>query len=343
MLRRALPTEVQRPHHRYWTLVGTSLRLLADEPLLRRRAFHGACGFAAFSVLWTTLAFLLSGAPFHYSNAVIGLFGLVGAGGILAANLAGKLADADHALPATAVAGLLLAGSFGILWLGRTDVAALIIGIVVLDIGTQGLQITNQAIIYALRPDARSRINSAYMVCYFAGGAIGSVLAGTLYSTAGWAAVCILGAGFGLLTTALTAVDRIRPAVPAARQAARPAESTAPSTAAGHGTALRAPVGVAGDRVVEGQTQLVGQRCQPGQQVGELVQLLGRRTLAHRLGQLAQLLGQPGHGGIHAPLPVPLAVGAGHQVLEFGELHRSGPNRTRSAATSTISGRRYPT
>ena len=53
--------------------------------------------------------------------------------------------------------------------------------------GTQGMQITNQAIIYALRPDARSRINSAYMVCYFLGGAIGSLAAGAVYGTHGWA------------------------------------------------------------------------------------------------------------------------------------------------------------
>ena len=63
--------------------------------------------------------------------------------------------------------------------------------------GTQGMQITNQAVIYALRPDARSRINSAYMVCYFLGGAIGSLAAGALYGTHGWAGVCLLGAGFG--------------------------------------------------------------------------------------------------------------------------------------------------
>jgi predicted MFS family arabinose efflux permease len=206
ILWRALPAEGPRPHRSYWNLVGSSLRLLVDEPVLRRRAWHGACAFACFSVLWTTIAFLLSGAPYHYSSAVIGLFGLVGAGGILAANLAGKLADADRSANATLVAGALLIGSFGLLWAGRSSLAALIAGIVVLDIGTQGMQITNQAIIYALRPDARSRINSAYMVCYFIGGAVGSVTAGIVYGSHGWSGVCLLGAGFGLLTCALTAL-----------------------------------------------------------------------------------------------------------------------------------------
>jgi predicted MFS family arabinose efflux permease len=217
VLWRALPAEGPRPHQRYWSLVGSSLRLLVDEPTLRRRAWHGACAFACFSVLWTTIAFLLSGAPYNYSSVVIGLFGLVGAGGILAANLAGRLADSDRSTHATLVAGVLLIGSFGLLWFGHSSLAALIVGIVVLDIGTQGMQITNQAIIYALRPDARSRINSAYMVCYFIGGALGSLTAGVVYGAHGWAGVCLLGAGFGLLTCLMTAYDLARP--PVARRA----------------------------------------------------------------------------------------------------------------------------
>jgi len=222
VLWRLLPAERPRPHRSYAELVGSSLRLLAEEPVLRRRAWHGACAFAAFSALWTTIAFLLSGSPYHYSNAVIGLFGLVGAGGIVAANLAGKLADSAR-VPATTIgAGVLLAGSFALLWAGRTSLAALIAGIVVLDMGTQGMQITNQAVIYALRPDARSRINSAYMVCYFVGGAVGSLAAGTLYASHGWAGVCLLGVGFGVLTLSVSASGAIRFRAATAAQKRRP-------------------------------------------------------------------------------------------------------------------------
>ena len=122
-------------------------------------------------MLWTALAFLLSAPPYGYGNAVIGLFGLAGVAGVLAANLAGRMADAERSGTATIAAAALLAASYGLLALGRDWVVALLAGIVVLDLGTQGMQITNQAVIYALRPDARSRINSAYMVCYFVGGA----------------------------------------------------------------------------------------------------------------------------------------------------------------------------
>lgn len=230
VLWRALPAEGRRPHQTYGTLVRTSLRLLATEPVLRRRAWHGAVAFGAFSVLWTTLAFLLSASPYRYSSIVIGLFGLVGAGGIIAANVAGKLADSARATLTTVVAGVLLTGSFALLWAGRTSLAALIVGIVVLDIGTQGMQITNQAVIYALRPDARSRITSAYMVCYFIGGAVGSVCAGTLYASHGWAGVCLLGTGFGVATLALSAYERVRlPGRPARSDAGTHTVATASS------------------------------------------------------------------------------------------------------------------
>jgi predicted MFS family arabinose efflux permease len=229
VLWRALPAEAARPHRSYAHLVGSSLRLLVTEPVLRRRCWHGACAFAAFSVLWTTLAFLLSGSPYHYSNAVIGLFGLVGVGGIAAANLAGKLADSARVAFTTVASGVLLAGSFALLWDGHTSQGALIAGIVVLDMGTQGMQITNQSVIYALRPDARSRINSAYMVCYFVGGAVGSFAAGALYGAHGWAGVCLLGAAFGLGTLLLSAYDRLRPPRAAAHRAPGPGAPTVAS------------------------------------------------------------------------------------------------------------------
>ncbi|MGH9046649.1 MAG: MFS transporter, partial [Acidimicrobiales bacterium] len=103
VLHRVLPAEPERPHVTYRRLVATSLRFLATEPVLRRRAWAGATEFAAFSVLWTSLAFLLSGPPFDYSRAVIGLFGLAGVAGVTMANVAGKMADAGRTRIVTTV------------------------------------------------------------------------------------------------------------------------------------------------------------------------------------------------------------------------------------------------
>ena len=221
LLRLWLPAEPRRPPVSYRALVTSSLRLLVDHPSLRRRGWYGATAFSAFSVLWTSLAFLLSGPPFRYSNLVIGLFGLAGVAGVVAANLAGKLADQDRRPASTAVAALLITASFGLLAAGRSSVWPLVAGIVVLDMGAQAIHITNQSVIYELLPDARSRANSAYMFCYFTGGAVGSVLSGVVYAADGWGGVCALGAAVGLLAVGMTALDRWRP-VPATAGLSRP-------------------------------------------------------------------------------------------------------------------------
>jgi predicted MFS family arabinose efflux permease len=165
----------------------------------------GALGFAGFSVLWTSIAFLLGGAPYHYGEAVIGLFGLAGVAGALGAPLAGRWADRGHgALVLTAYLAA-VAVSWGLLALGGSSVVALIAGIVLLDLGIQGAHVSNQSAIYALRPEARSRLTTAYMVSVFLGGVIGSLLAAVIYSAAGWQATCALGAGLALTALGIRA------------------------------------------------------------------------------------------------------------------------------------------
>ena len=190
-----LPDYRERTDLSYPRLVGSVVTLLREEPVLRLRSVYGLFSFGTFSVLWTSLAFLLA-RRYHYSTGVIGLFGLIGAAGALTATLAGRLSDRGWARYSTGAATALLLGSWLALWLGRSSLPALILGILALDVGAQGLHITNQGEIYRLRPEARSRLTSAYMVLYFAGGAAGSVSSALLYSHLGWTGVCAAGAGF---------------------------------------------------------------------------------------------------------------------------------------------------
>ena len=211
ILARRLPGDGPRPSIGYLALLRSTVALFAAEPLLRRRALYGALSFAAFSTFWTTAAFVLAGPPYRYSDTVIGLFGLVGAGGALCASAAGRLADRGLARGSTLAFAVLVAASFAALWLGRHGLIWMIVGILVLDVGVQGLQVTSQSLIYRLAPDARSRVNSAYMVCYFTGGAVGSALASNLYDRGGWGAVCWLGAAIGAAAVVLWCVDTARP------------------------------------------------------------------------------------------------------------------------------------
>lgn len=198
LLSRALPEEPVRPHHTYRSLVAGSFSLLVTLPQLRKRAWYGALIFAGFSAVWTTLSFHLAGAPFHYSSAIVGLFGLFGVVGVLAANLAGHHADKQQSHLSTVVAAFAFLISFVVLAVGRDSFWGIALGLTTLDAGMQGMQITNQSIIYSLRPEARSRINSAYMVCAFTGASMGSYASGHLYASYGWTGVCGLGVGIGL-------------------------------------------------------------------------------------------------------------------------------------------------
>jgi predicted MFS family arabinose efflux permease len=207
---RALPDESGRSSPGYRRLLRSNLSLWTHEALLRWRMVLGALCFACFSVFWTTAAFLLAGPPYHYGDTVIGLFGLVGAAGALCASFAGRLADQGRSSGATLGFALALVASFALLWVGRRNLGVLIAGIVVLDIGVQGLHVTNQSLVFRLPSELRSRVNSNYMVAYFAGGAAGSAVSASLYDAGGWSAVCLLGGGLGAVTVATWAYGRWR-------------------------------------------------------------------------------------------------------------------------------------
>jgi predicted MFS family arabinose efflux permease len=194
VLRRALPEVRPTERMSYCALLRSVLDLVREEPVLRQRMGLGAAALGCFSILWTPVAFLLSGPPYRYGTALIGLFGIAGLAGAAIAPVAGRLADRGRGRYATLGAIVALLGSWGLLDLGAHSLGALIAGIVVLDLGSQALHISNQSAIYALRPRARSRLNTAYMVAYFVGGAVMSAAASLLYSAAGWNGVCMLGA-----------------------------------------------------------------------------------------------------------------------------------------------------
>jgi predicted MFS family arabinose efflux permease len=194
ILSRVLPHDRPGVSMSYGALLRSVVPIIRQERALRERMVLGAAAMGCFSILWTPIAFLLSGPPYHYGTAVIGLFGLAGLAGAIAAPLAGRLADRGHGRLATLGAAVILLASWGLLALGARSLAALIAGVVLLDLGAQALHISNQSVIYALSPEVRSRVNTAYMVAFFVGGAAMSAVASVTYSVAGWKGVCALGA-----------------------------------------------------------------------------------------------------------------------------------------------------
>ncbi|MGW2045206.1 MFS transporter [Streptomyces sp. NPDC001858] len=196
VLARTVPDTTPPSRQPYPALLAEPLRLLRTEPELRRSCFYQATVFAGFSAVWTCLALLLTGPAYGLGAQAVGLLALVGAATMLCTPLAGRLVDRHGPdrmnlvclLAVLAAAAVLAAGARG----SAVGLAALVTGTLLLDIAMQSGMVANQARVYALRPDARSRLNTAYMTCAYLGGSGGSWLGVHAYGQAGWHGVCAL-------------------------------------------------------------------------------------------------------------------------------------------------------
>lgn len=210
VLRRKLPHVEPLMKSTYSELLVSIGGLIRQYAVLREGALIGALNFASFSVFWTSLSFYLEGEPYHYSSQIAGLFGLVGVVGALGAPIVGRIADRIQPkwiIGAMIVVTLISFAFFG--WLGGTLIG-LMIGIVLLDLGVQGAQVSNQARIYALNDNARSRLNTVLMVSTFVGGAIGSSVSSYMWKIGGWSAVSLSGGVFMLLSLLVWSIARWR-------------------------------------------------------------------------------------------------------------------------------------
>jgi predicted MFS family arabinose efflux permease len=198
---RFMPKNEARQSLSYRETMRSLWTLFRTEPLLREAGVLGALCFGSFSCFWTVLAFLLH-TNYGMGPGVAGTFGVVGAAGALTAPLAGRLSDKRGTRFVVGIAGAVLTLSYLVLWLGvrlqmtvPMHMAALVVGVVTLDVGAQMMQVGNQTRIFGLGSESRSRLNTIYMTMYFAGGAMGSALAGVAWSRWGWDGVCVLALG----------------------------------------------------------------------------------------------------------------------------------------------------
>ena len=202
-----LPRSMPETSLSYGRLLTSLGALWREFPTLRRAAITQALIFAAFVAFWTILAFRLEGPPFHLGAQVAGLFGILGLVGILAAPLSGRFADRRG--PGSVVlwgAGFaLLAWLIFFAWPG---ISGMVVGVIVLDFAMQGALVANQSIVFALRPEARARLNTILIGTMFVGGALGSASATLAWGFGGWPAVCATGLACGAIALAVQAFGR---------------------------------------------------------------------------------------------------------------------------------------
>ena len=183
----------------YPLLLASMLTLLRQEKVLQVRGMLALLMFAAFNIFWSALVLPLSAPPYNFSHTLIGAFGLAGVVGALAAARAGQWADKGYARRTSGLALLVLLLAWWPLSLMEVSLWALVMGIVLLDLGGQALHVTNQSLIFRTRPDAHSRLVGLYMMFYAVGSGLGAICTTVTYARFGWQGVCTLGASVSLL------------------------------------------------------------------------------------------------------------------------------------------------
>ncbi len=202
-LSKTLPRSQPSLKASYGSLMQSLVQLIRQQPVLQESSIIGAMCFGAFSAFWSTLVFLLEQPPYGYGSEVAGLFGLVGVVGAIAAPLVGKVADRSSPKRTVGFGIVTTLVSFLIFWQFGHQLWGLIVGVILLDLGVQSTQISNQTRIYSLPAHLHSRLNALYIMFYFVGGAIGSYLGAIGWNRWQWNGVCAFS--IAMLLVALVA------------------------------------------------------------------------------------------------------------------------------------------
>ena len=168
LIARTVPERRPTPGLSYGQLLASSLSLLVRTPAIRRRTAYQASMFAAFNCSGQRCRCCSPGSS-GWGRAAWRCSRLAGAGGALAAPIAGRLGDRGYVRAGTAAAlgsaivAFLIAG-----WAAAAHaLIVLALAAVLLDAATQMNQVLGQRVLFSIEPEARGRINAAYMTVVF--------------------------------------------------------------------------------------------------------------------------------------------------------------------------------
>ena len=198
IIMRVLPDMPCNFKGRYSDLMKSLFSLVMEYPQLRISSLRAGIAFGSFLALWTSLAFKMEQAPFFAGNNIVGLLGLCGIAGALTASYIGNYVQVLGVKRRNYIGCGVISSAWFSLYSGQNSYVGIIIGIFIIDIGMQCIQLSNQTTIFSLSPKAANRINTIFMTTYFIGGSIGTLLAGIFWHWFGWQGV--VGTGITLAT-----------------------------------------------------------------------------------------------------------------------------------------------
>lgn len=195
---RVLPELATNYRGTYAGLMRSVLSLIHRYPQLRFASVRSGLAFGSFLGLWSCLAFHMEQAPFYAGSDVVGLLGLCGVAGALTASLVGRYVHVLGVWRFNILGCLLFLAAWTLLWLYGDTYGGIIGGILLMDLGMQCIQLSNQTTIFALEPQASNRLNTVFMTSYFTGGSLGVLVSGTGWTLAGWNGVVAAGVALTL-------------------------------------------------------------------------------------------------------------------------------------------------
>ncbi len=174
------------------------------HPSLRIYSIRAGLAFGSFLAMWSCLAFKMGEAPFHASSDVIGILGLCGIAGALTASFVGKYVKKVGIRNFNFIGcGMILLAWASLFFCGN-NYAGIITGVILIDIGMQCIQLSNQTSIFDIYPSASNRVNTIFMTTYFIGGSLGTFLAGSSWQTWGWSGVVGTGVILTIISLSIT-------------------------------------------------------------------------------------------------------------------------------------------
>jgi len=188
----------------YRGLMITVYEIFLYHPRIRLYACRAAFGFGSMMAIWSCLAFHLAQPPFNAGSDMVGMLGACGIAGAMAASGIGKLVPRFGIRKFSIFGAGMQIVAWGIALMFRDSYIGLIAAIILVDIGLQCQQLSNQSGCIQEIPQAANRVNTIFMTTYFIGGSLGTFSAGLAWSHINWLGVCLVGILFALISLVFT-------------------------------------------------------------------------------------------------------------------------------------------